>query len=725
MNQLPKMTVKIDMLFTMIKLGVRNRIWLQCLILLGIVSLIGLTCLGIIFQKFASNLPDPHILENYTPNLVTKIYDCNNEVLAELFSEKRTLVPLTKIPVDLQNAVIAIEDKRFFRNWGLDLKGTFRASLSNLLAGRVVEGGSTITQQLAKVIFLTRKRTLERKIKELLLSLKLEKEFSKEEILQLYLNQIYFGSGAYGVEAAASVYFGKPIEKLNLPECALLAGLIRSPNKYSPIQNKELSQQRRTIVLQQMRKQKFITSEEEKKADNYPILEQKIAPLNTCGSYIVENIRQQLESKYGTEMVYKGGLSVYTTLDLKMQKNAEEMVASYLNEFDLSKESAEEVGLSTSTVQAQSALVAINPHTGEIKAMVGGRDFQKSQFNRATQARRQPGSAFKVFVWTAALENGYTAASIIDDLPILFVNDGRNWVLPPSNTTQLITTLPDGTTEETTITSALQFDTSAYQPEQVWSPDNWDNKFFGPITLRKGLAMSRNLVSVRLTYGLTPDLVIDYARRMGIKSPLGRNPSLGLGTSELTPLELTSAIATIANNGVSIQPWVILRIEDNQKKVLEETVPVEKEAISPQLAYLITNLMRGVVENGTGSYARNLRRPAAGKTGTSQDIRDLWFTGFTPDLETTTWIGYDDFSPLGKKLSSAGTTVPLWTQFMQKALENKPVRDFVIPPGIIFAKIDAQSGKLALSHCPKVILEAFIQGTEPTEFCDWDHSVKK
>ncbi|MFH1258997.1 MAG: transglycosylase domain-containing protein [Elusimicrobiota bacterium] len=720
------MTIKFSDLFKAIKLAVRSRIWLQCLILLGFFSLIGLTSLGIIFQKFASNLPDPHILENYTPNLVTKIYDCNNEIIAEFFSEKRTLVPLTKIPVDLQNAVIAIEDKRFFHNWGMDLRGTFRASLSNLLAGRVVEGGSTITQQLAKVIFLTRKRTLERKIKELLLSLKLEKEFSKEEILQLYLNQIYFGGGAYGVEAAASVYFGKPIEKLNLPECALLAGLIRSPNKYSPLQNKELSQRRRTVVLQQMSRQKFITPEEEKEADKYPILEQKIAPLNTNGSYAVENVRQQLEAKYGTEMVYKGGLSVYTTLDLKMQKNAEEVITSYLNEFDLRKEADEAIELSTATAQAvEGALVAINPRTGEIKALVGGRDFQKSQFNRATQARRQPGSAFKVFVWTAALENGYTAASIVDDLPILFVNDGRNWALPPSTTTQLITALPDGTTEETMITQAVEFDTSTYKPEQVWTPDNWDNKFFGPITLRKGLAMSRNLVSVRLIFGLTPDLVIDYARRMGIKSSLGRNPSLGLGTSELTLLELTSAIATIANNGVSIQPWLILRVEDDKKKILEETFPVEKEAISPQLAYLITNLMRGVVENGTGSYARNLRRPAAGKTGTSQDIRDLWFTGFTPELVCTTWMGYDDFSPLGKKLSTAGTTVPMWTQFMQKALENKPVRDFAIPPNIIFAKIDAQSGQLALSRCPKAILEAFLQGTEPTEFCTWDHSVEK
>lgn len=708
-------------IFKRIKLFIIKRIWAQCLVLLGIFFLFSLIVFGMILQRYTRDLPDPRLLENYTPNLVTKLYDCHNELIAEFFSEKRTLVPLTKIPVDLQNALIAIEDNHFFRHWGIDFQGITRAFFSNLMAGRVVEGGSTITQQLAKVIFLTRQKTIERKIKELLLALKLEKEYSKEEILQLYLNQIYFGNGAYGVEAAASVFFDKPVEKLDLAESALLAGLIRSPSKYSPFQNKELSANRRTVVLRRMRELKFITPEEEKTANNYPIIAQKTVPANSVGFYFTEYIRQQLEAKYGTEMVYKGGLSVYTTLDLKMQKTAEETLTNYLNEFDLKK--AIETSTTTVTVPVQGALSAINPNTGEIKAMVGGRDFQKSQFNRVTQAHRQPGSAFKIFVWTTALDNGYAAASIIDDLPIAFVNNGRDWELLPGSTDQPQLMLPDGTTVASDIIPEVRFDTSAYQPDQVWIPGNWDNKFFGPITLRKALAQSRNLVSVRLTNRLTPDSIIDYARRMGIKSPLGKNLSLGLGTSEITPLELTAAVATIANGGISVQPWAILRVEDNNKNTLEENIPQEKEAISPQLAYLITNLMKGVIEEGTGGYARNLRRPVAGKTGTSQDIRDLWFTGFTPDLVCTTWMGYDDFSPLGKDFSSAGTVVPLWTQFMQKIMENKPVRNFAIPPGIVFVKIDAQSGKLALSHCPKVILEAFPQGSEPTEFCDWDHNI--
>jgi penicillin-binding protein 1A len=388
-------------------------------------SVIGILVISIIILRhYLTELPRIDTLDEYRPNLITEIYDINGEVIAELFVERRALVPLSKIPVDLQNAVIAVEDQRFFKHWGADLHAIARAMLANLKHGQIVEGGSTITQQLAKALFLTREKTIERKIKELLLSIQLEKDYTKEEILQLYLNQVYFGQAAYGVQEAASIYFGKDIEELNLAESALLAGLPRAPNRYSPFVDVARAYRRRATVLHRMVECGFVTEDEEKETNYYPLPFEKHQLRRSQGSYFVEYVRQILEPKYGSNAIFKGGLKIYTTLDLKMQKIAEKALAEKLDEFDEMKkrEGGEPEQIELEEMEevperrVQGAIVAIHPGTGQIRVMVGGREFEESQFNRAVQAKRQPGSAFKPFIYTAAIDNGYTVVSPIETM---------------------------------------------------------------------------------------------------------------------------------------------------------------------------------------------------------------------------------------------------------------------------------------------------------------------
>ena len=686
---------------------------------------------GAAVRYFLSTLPPVRVLEEYLPQLTTRIFDYKGNMVTELFTERRIWVPLNQIPVDLQNAFIAIEDDKFFKHWGISPQGMIRAAVKNFIAGRVVQGGSTITQQLSKLIFLTQEKTFTRKLRELLLSLQVESKFSKEEILQMYLNQVYFGHGAYGVSAAAKVFFGKTVQELNLTECALLAGIPRLPTYYSPFNHPDRALARRTTVLARMRQLKYISPEEEKASNQSPMAIQKV-PLGTAvAPYFIEYLRQNLETKYGSDVLYRGGLSVYTTIDSDMQNSAERIMGNALDEFDkeyggpaelirakLKAEALKKAGnlpknyvvkASTTVTKIQGAIVAIEPKSGAIRAMVGGRNFAESQFNRVIQAKRQPGSTFKPFVWLAALEKEFTAASVVEDAPIAFLNDGHDW------------RLIEGATDAFLIQKA----TAALADDKVWVPKNYDGKFFGPVTLRKGLAFSRNLVSIRLIDHLGPQKVVEWAQRMGIKSPLDSVLSLSLGTSVVNLLELTSALGTIAAEGIRTEPFAIARIVDFEGRVLEENVPQEAEVISPQLNYLITNLLRAVVLEGTGRQARSLGRAVAGKTGTSQDQRDLWFVGFTPDLVCGAWMGYDDFSPTGKKLAAGGILVPWWTEFMKEAHKNVPPKDFPVPEGITFAKIDSGTGFLALPTCPKIILEAFKSGTEPKEFCPVDHAAKR
>jgi penicillin-binding protein 1A len=671
-------------------------------------------------RKLLEGMPQIYLLEEYTPSLTTRVYDAKATVIAELSIEKRALLPLSKIPVDLQNAVIAVEDDSFFHHSGISFKGMLRSSIRNLIARRVVQGASTITQQLAKQIFLKPERKFTRKLREVLLAIQIERNFSKPEILQLYLNQVYFGEGAYGAQAAARNYFGKEISDLTLSECALLAGLIRAPRANSPFFKPENARKRRALVLQRMLDEKLITLAEGNAANAQPIPLSKPLGFDTQAPYFVEHVRRRLEQKYGTATVWRGGMKVYTTLDLEMQKKAEAIMETALTEFDLKAQAEHEKkikellatgeplppDISTAPLsKIQGAFVVMDIKTGAIRAMIGGRD---SHFNRVTQAKRQPGSTFKPFVWAAALGSGMTATSMVDDTPLAFYSDGRDW------------RLLEGATDQYSINLATQ--PFAQSPDfKIWVPNNYDGKFMGRITLRKALANSRNIASINLITQIGPPLVVELARRAGIRSELEPAPALGLGASVVTPLEMTAAFGTFANGGIAVTPYTLERAEDASGKPLESHVPSDKEAMTPQLAYLSTSLMKAVVQSGTAQYVRRLNRPLAGKTGTSNDNRDLWFIGFTPDLVAGAWMGYDDFSSLGRKDWTGGSTVvPWWTAIMDEVLKDYPKRDFPAPSGIVFAAIDKEQGLLYQPACPKAnkLLEAFAQGSAPTEYCD-------
>jgi penicillin-binding protein 1A len=718
----------------------KNRIFKSWMIVSAVLFMTGLAVLAMAFVRRAlKELPSVQGLEEYVPPLVTQVVDTYGQPVGEFFTERRTTVPLNQIPVDLRRAVMAIEDTDFFAHWGINPRAILRASLANLRAGRLVQGGSTLTQQLAKTIFLSRKKTLDRKFKELLLTMQIERRYSKDEILELYLNQIYFGGGAYGVEAAARLYFDKHAPQLNLAESAMLAGLIRSPNRYSPAANVERAADRRATVLRRMVDLGFVSQAEADDATAQPVEPPASSYKTREAPYFLEEVRKLLEPTYGEETLEQGGLTVATTLDVKMQKVAERLVEEHLEKYDvafgtvtleeyrkdLQKGTTEQIVLSTTAPKLQGALVALDTHTGAVRALVGGRDFYKSQFNRVLQARRQPGSSFKPFVYAAALEGPFTAATIVDDSPLVYIDMESDPTLLAETTTYAET--QDAILDNLQMTAeelaALKKEERDEIMKRFWRPQNFDGKYLGPLTVRKALQKSRNLVTIRIIDSIGPRQVVRFARQAGLSGRLTPVLSLALGTSVVSLMELASAYGTLANGGLRSEPYMVERVSDRRGRTLEEHAPKISEGVNPQTAFLITNLLKGVVERGTGWYARRLGRPIAGKTGTTQDQRDLLFVGYTPDLVCAVWVGYDDFRPLKKGLSASSVAVPLWTDFMREALKNYPPKDFTVPSKIEFAKIDMDTGYLALPTCPKVFLEAFREGTVPTEFCPYDHSV--
>ena len=695
---------------------------LKAVYLIGVLSAAGILFSSVLMRKILSDIPSIDKLDEYTPSLTTYVYDINNQVIAEFSVEKRAILPLSKIPVDMQNAVIAMEDQNFFRHWGISPRGIMRALLRNILRHRRAAGGSTITQQLSRGIFLKPEKAYTRKIKEIVLALQIERNFSKPEILALYLNQIYFGNGVYGVQSASKLYFGKDVSEMTLGECAMLTGLIPSPERYSPFNSLEKAKQRRGLVLDRMKELNFITAQEAEAAAGESIPTEKSTLFASHAAYFVEYVRQLLEPKYGVAQLWKGGMKIYTTLDLAMQVPAEEIMEKNLAKYDQDaakappkpeeekageKKEGETVAASSPTLQG--AFVILDTKTGAIKAMIGGRNYRDSKFNRITQATRQAGSTFKPMVWMAALMNGYTPTSLVEDSPMAYYYDGKDW------------RLLEGATDQYSIDLAIQ-PFVGNKDFKIWVPNNFDNKFQGRITLRRGLELSRNLSSIYLVTRVGPTLVADVAHRAGIKRHLEAVPSIGLGTSLVNPLEMASSFSTFANGGIHAVPFGVLKVTDNAGRVLEEFVPEETESFSPQLSYVLVNMMKGVVQRGTGSYASRLKRPIAGKTGTSQDSKDMWFIGMTPDLTAGAWMGYDDFMSLPMKdWTGGGTVVPWWTEIMEAVLKDQPVRDFPVPEGIVFVTVDQETGKLSLPTCKKKILEAFIKGTEPKEFCDAVH----
>ncbi|MBE9504284.1 MAG: PBP1A family penicillin-binding protein [Proteobacteria bacterium] len=802
-----------------------KRILIQAFFLFMLFSAISMAGL---YYYLTKDLPSLGSIADYRPGIITKVYSDDGIQIGEFATEKREVIPISKAPARLIQSFVAAEDARFFEHEGLDFFSIFRAFLINLKAGGVVQGGSTITQQVAKSL-LTSDRTFKRKFKEAVLAYRMENSLSKNDILYLYLNQIYLGHGAYGVQAAAENYFHKNVDELNLAEMAILAGLPQAPSKYSPATNPELARERQTYVLNRMVDEGYINVVESTDAMNTVIDVHPISDLNyEAAPYFTEHIRRYLEFKYGADTLYREGLSVFTSLHLDKQKAAQKALKKGLHALDkrqgyrgpirnIAKEEldtlleaydkklekdpiedgkiyegivtevnsqkkyteiklgnkargrvpqkdimwarkpdpevaffdvairdpkdvfsvgdvvqvkvkgsiGEEGYLNLSLYQeplVQGALLSIDPKNGFVRTMVGGFDFKKSKFNRAIQSRRQPGSSFKPVVYSAAIDKGYTPASIIMDSPIIYKGN---------------------------------------EDALTWKPKNYEEKFYGPTTLRTALTKSRNIVTIKIMQDLGVDYVINYARRMGIKSHLNRDFSIALGSSGLSLLELTSAYSIFPGGGKRIEPIFITKIVDRDGNILEELstanmkpevleeekvddeVVEEKEtiendeaeelkivalpeslqnlpegyAISPQTAYLMTNMLQGVVQHGTGWRAKQLGRPVGGKTGTTNDLFDAWFTGFTPDLVTGTWVGFDQEAPLGKYETGSGAAAPIWVDYMKEIYIDKPVEDFPIPKGITFTRIDIKSGLLAPPEQEEdVLFECFREGTAPKQF---------
>jgi penicillin-binding protein 1A len=604
-------------------------------------ALAGLTAAGVgvaAYVFWPRDLPPAKALEEYAPSLGSKVYGDDDELLTEFQAERRIFVPLREIPLTLRNAFIAVEDARFYSHFGVDLRGIARAAYANFRHGRVVEGGSTITQQLAKVLFLTPDRSFARKVKEALLALELEKRYSKDRLLELYLNQIYLGHGAYGVEAASRTLFGKSVQALTLPDAALLAGLARAPGSYAPFDRPEVAQKRRTVVLARLVEEGYIGEAEARQASQAPL--GLVAPERRRGSaqYFLEYLQQSLEAKFGTDLLYKGGLSVYTTLSPGIQRAAEQALREGLHAL-AARQAPRAVGPGGKpAAEPEGAVVVLEAQTGYIRALVGGSDFLRSEFNRAIYARRQPGSAFKPFVYLAALEAGRRPEDVIDDSPVRYTSGGK-----------------------------------------VWAPENYDGKFRGPITLQQALEESVNVATVRLAEELHPRRVMEVARRLGIQSPLPEDLTLALGSGDVTLLELVTAYGALANQGVRMEPIAVRHVTDAQGRLVEENIPQGKEVIRPDVAYVLTQMLRGVVERGTGMGARVLGRPIAAKTGTTNDFSNAWFVGYTPSVVAGVWVGHDRLRSLGRDETGARAALPIWVAVMREALRDRPAEDFPPP----------------------------------------------
>ncbi|MDA8214513.1 MAG: penicillin-binding protein 1A [Nitrospiraceae bacterium] len=559
-----------------------------------------------------SDLPEVRSLEGYTPSESSFVYSSDGKVLAELYLERRNFIPHYNIPDRIKKAFIAIEDQRFYSHPGVDLIGILRALYKDLMAQSIVEGGSTITQQLTKMLFLKPEKNLSRKIKEAIISVQIEKRYTKDEILGMYLNQAYFGTRAYGIEAAAQTYFGKSSNELSLAETALLAGLQKAPSMYSPFRNPEKAFARRQLVLKKMLQNGFISREEYERANAEPL---PIKPYYRKyeAPYFVELVRQHLESKYGNA-IYTSGFRVYSTIDYNMQKIAEEAVTNGIKTI----EKRVKRGI-------QAALIAIDPRNGHIKAMVGGTDFWETQFNRATMALRQPGSAFKPFVYVAALENGMSESDEILDEPVSF---------------------PGG------------------RPNTLWSPKNYDGEYHGYVPLKTALALSLNTATVRLANDVGINTVIDLAKQCGIKSTLHPYLPLALGASDVTLLELTSAYGVFAT-GNRIDPITYEKIINRDGALLEETFPTTESVLEPETVDKMKTLLRAVIEMGTAAKARELKRAVYGKTGTTNDFSDAWFIGFDDRLVVGVWVGRDNHKPIGHKEAGAKAALPIWIEFMK------------------------------------------------------------
>ena len=695
-----------------------KKIIYRCLILIA-VGMLGVLSIILILSR---DLPSLEQLENYDPDLVTRIYSADGKVLNELFVQKRVFIELDKIPEHMQYAVVSSEDRRFFDHWGLSMRSIARAVMINTLSLSYRQGFSTLTQQLARNLYKSVgfEDSILRKVKEMITAIQIERTYTKDEILEMYLNTVHFGHGTYGVEAATKRFFGKESKYLTIDESALLVGLLPAPASYSPIHHPDRAIRRRNTVLRLMRDQGYIGKgehEENRARTLETVLE---VPKRGTAPYFTEYVRRVLE-KQDTALginIYRDGLKIYTTLDSRLQTIAEDAVLKTVKDDQerlnkrLYKNREEFEDLAYLTIYeedsikmmlsgegqlykdlrdkllVQSAFVALDPNTGGILAMVGGRPDYHDQYNRAVQAKRQPGSVFKPFVYTTALDNGYPVTEQLLNQPVVLniQNMDGTWV--------------------------------------KWKPQNYDGSTGGLTTFREGLRKSMNLISVRMVQqDIAPaDQVKQMAKRMGINTDIRAVDAIALGTSEVFPIEMVSAYSALSNMGVYSKPFAITKIEDRYGNIIKEYYPDRKEVLSEETAYLMTSLMQTVMDRGTGGSARwkyKFNRPAAGKTGTTQGWSDAWFVGFTPQIAAGCWFGVDNFKvPLGPGQDGSRAALPAWARFMKAAHDTLglPVEKFAKPSGIEDSEICSVTKKLPLPACP-VETEIFKSGTEPTQKC--------
>ena len=589
-----------------------------------------------------------------------KVFDSQARFVGRILPERRYWTSIDQIPIFLQNALVAIEDSRFYEHGGIDLRGITRALVKDVIKRRMAEGGSTITQQLIKNKYYSGKKTIQRKLREVLLALDYERKYTKKQILEMYFNEVYFGNGAWGIVQAARLYFDKYPYELTEAECALLAGVPKAPTRYNPLGKPAITRDRKNLVLKRMAELKMITSGQEKQLRFQPIsvVQPGEAP------YYLAHIRHKLIERYGAEIIEHGGLEVIAAMDLNLQRLAERVLRE---------------GIGRISPQLQGALLSLDPHTGDILAAVGGTDFKRSPYNRAFFAKRQPGSTIKPLIYAAALEKGFTAGGIWNDEPVTY----------PRN------------------------------EHETWKPQNYGKEHYGNISLRQALAYSDNIITVKLLEAIGVPYFVHFAGTLGLSLRSPNDLSLALGTDEVTLSDLMLAYAPLANGGARPEPRTIIRIYERYRNNWTEILPAVNPVLSPAVAYVTTSMLKDVLIYGTAKslHSFSSEHPAAGKTGTTNDYRDAWFIGYTPQLITGIWAGYDKPTPMGRGFTGGAICAPIWGRFMRAALVDKSAVDFPKPDSVISVQIDPATGNLATPDCPKKREEFYVAGTQPTTYC--------
>ena len=589
-----------------------------------------------------------------------RVFDSQRRFVGRILPEKRFWVSIDRIPPFMQKAVVAIEDSRFYEHGGIDVRGIARALVKDVVKGRLAEGGSTITQQLIKNKLLSGEKTIDRKLREARLAMEYERKYSKRQILEMYLNEIYYGNGAWGIAQAARIYFDKNPEALSDAECAMLAGVPKSPARYNPLGKPARVTGRRDQVLKRMVELGMITPRQQKDLRAHP---PSVIPTGQAPYYLA-HIRGKLVQRYGAGIIEEGGIDVTAAMDLDLQKLAEKALKE---------------GVRRISPGLQGALMCMDPNTGDVLAAAGGVDFAKSSYDRAYSARRQPGSAIKPLIFAAALEMGFTPASIFNDTQATY-NKGNG---------------------------------------ETWRPRNYEGKSYGELTLRRALAFSNNVITIKLLDAIGVPFFVDFARNLGLSLRSPNDLSLALGTEEVTLNELVRAYSPLANGGSLTESRSIIRIYDRNRHSWTEIPPAVTPALSPAAAFVTTQMLKDVMTYGTAKSLKKFsqERPSAGKTGTTDDYRDAWFIGYTPQLITGIWVGYDKPRPGGKGFTGGAVAAPIWGRFMGKALAARPVVDFTKPDTVSTLSIDPATGFLATPDCPVKMDEFYMEGTEPTEYC--------